>query len=102
MYRKILIATDGSELALRAAEHGIDLAKGLGASVYAVFVVDTRALPAAHPIVPETMAPYYVSLIEELRKMGEKAVGAVGDAAEKKGVKAESEVLDGIPSQVII
>jgi nucleotide-binding universal stress UspA family protein len=33
MYRNILIPTDGSELAGKAVEHGIVLAKGIGAKI---------------------------------------------------------------------
>ncbi|TIW76843.1 MAG: universal stress protein, partial [Mesorhizobium sp.] len=33
MYKKILIATDGSELAQKGVAHGLELAKGLGATV---------------------------------------------------------------------
>ncbi len=40
MYEKILIATDGSELAGRAVEHGLQLAKSVGAAV--VFVTVTE------------------------------------------------------------
>lgn len=40
MYRKILIATDGSELAGRAVAHGVGLAKSLGASVTIVTVTE--------------------------------------------------------------
>jgi hypothetical protein len=36
MYRHILIPTDGSEL----AEHGVALAKSLGAKVSVTFIVD--------------------------------------------------------------
>lgn len=38
MYKHILIATDGSDLALRAANEGLDLAKALNARVTAVTV----------------------------------------------------------------
>jgi nucleotide-binding universal stress UspA family protein len=38
MYKHILIATDGSELAQKAVEQGLDLAKSLGAKVTAVIV----------------------------------------------------------------
>ncbi|WP_170480779.1 universal stress protein [Ruegeria arenilitoris] len=40
MYKKILIATDGSELAQRAVEQGISLAKSLNASVMFVTVTE--------------------------------------------------------------
>jgi nucleotide-binding universal stress UspA family protein len=41
MYGKILIATDGSELATQAVEHGLKLAKALKASVAIVSVKET-------------------------------------------------------------
>lgn len=40
MYRKILIATDGSELANRAVDHGLALAKAVGAEVLFVTVTE--------------------------------------------------------------
>ncbi len=39
MYTNILIATDGSELAGKAVEHGIALAKRLGAKATALTVL---------------------------------------------------------------
>lgn len=44
MYAKILIATDGSELAGKAVEHGLRLAKSVGAAV--VFVTVTEVWSA--------------------------------------------------------
>ncbi|WP_248517878.1 universal stress protein [Salinarchaeum laminariae] len=41
MYDSILIATDGSEPATAAAQHAVDLAAATGATVHALFVVDT-------------------------------------------------------------
>jgi len=40
MYRHVLIATDGSELATKALEHGLDLAKRFGAQVTVVTVTE--------------------------------------------------------------
>jgi nucleotide-binding universal stress UspA family protein len=40
MYRQILVATDGSALANNAVDHGINLAKALGASVIFVTVTE--------------------------------------------------------------
>jgi nucleotide-binding universal stress UspA family protein len=40
MYKHILIATDGSELAQRAVTRGLTLAKALGAKVTAITVTD--------------------------------------------------------------
>jgi nucleotide-binding universal stress UspA family protein len=44
MYETILVATDGSERARRAAEYAVDLAGRYGATVHAIFVVDTHLL----------------------------------------------------------
>ena len=40
MYKKILIPTDGSELANKGVAHGLDLAKAVGASVVLVSVTE--------------------------------------------------------------
>ena len=40
MYKHLLIATDGSELALKAVEHGLALAKALNAKATAVTVTE--------------------------------------------------------------
>ena len=40
MFKKILVPTDGSELALRAAGVAADLAKTHGAEVVGVYVID--------------------------------------------------------------
>ena len=42
MYEDVLIATDGSDLASRAADQGISIAAHLGARVHAVSVADVR------------------------------------------------------------
>jgi nucleotide-binding universal stress UspA family protein len=52
MYKHILIATDGSEIAGKAVSHGVDLAKALGAKLSAVTVTE----PYETVVVVETMA----------------------------------------------
>jgi nucleotide-binding universal stress UspA family protein len=42
--RKIMVYIDGSEQSITAAQYAIVLAKALGAELYALYVVDTRAL----------------------------------------------------------
>ncbi|GAB1455589.1 universal stress protein [Spirochaetota bacterium] len=42
--RKIMVYVDGSEQSITAAQYAIVLAKALGAELYALYVVDTRAL----------------------------------------------------------
>ncbi len=42
MYKKILIATDGSEHTKKAVTHAIELAKHVGAELHAVYVMDIK------------------------------------------------------------
>ena len=50
MYRHILIPTDGSELSKRAVQHGVDLAKSLGAQVTAMTVSTPFRIFAIEPL----------------------------------------------------
>ena len=102
MYKKILIASDGSEIARRAAEQAFGLARLTGAKLYAVFIIDTRTLPGAHPILPESMAPYYFSILEELKKAGEATLQDLVDVAQKQGIAIERKVIEGTPAAGII
>jgi len=60
MYRHILIPTDGSELSKRAVQHGVNLAKSLGAQVTAMTVSTPFQIfaiePAAVTDTPESYA----------------------------------------------
>jgi len=49
MYKHILITTDGSELADRGLEHGLALAKAVGAAVTIVTVTDNQ-LPSPYDV----------------------------------------------------
>ena len=87
MYTNILIPTDGSELAGKAVEHGIALAKRIGAKVTVVTV-----LPPFHTFTTDaqmfedTPAQYKV----RMQKQAEKILGAVTHAAQAAGVACEA------------
>ncbi|NJD04751.1 MAG: universal stress protein [Ruminiclostridium sp.] len=42
LYKKILVATDGSGYTKKATNHAIELAKLSGAELHAIYVIDTR------------------------------------------------------------
>lgn len=84
MYKHILIATDGSELADQAADHGLKLAKLVGADVTLLRVT---APPA--PYVVEGIVVAYPQ--EELQKQIEARVG------EHLGRLAEAARVMGVP-----
>jgi nucleotide-binding universal stress UspA family protein len=87
MYKHILIATDGSELALKAVETGLALAKALNAKVSAVTVTEPWVDFAA----PEAVIAFPP---EEYQKAAaanaSKILSAVTKAAERAGVTCET------------
>ncbi len=96
MYKKILIATDGSEPNKKAISYGIELAKLSEAKVYAVFVVDTASFAS----IP--MDTGWEMMYELLQKEGTDATRLVEDDAKALGVDVESAVIEGHPSHEII
>ncbi|WP_445475240.1 universal stress protein [Methanococcoides methylutens] len=98
-YKKILIATDGSENADSAVLSGIDIAKKLDAKVYAICVVPTHP-SSSMPIGSRMMqweVPFQVMMTEAKR-----AVEQVADACLSSGVEVETIVLEGHPAEEII
>jgi nucleotide-binding universal stress UspA family protein len=100
MYKHILIATDGSELALKAVETGLALAKALNAKVSAVTVTEPWVDFAA----PEAVIAFPP---EEYQKAAaanaSKILSAVTKAAERAGVTCETvHVADRYPADGII
>ena len=99
MYKHILIATDGSELAGKAVATGLALAKELGAKVTAV----TATEPWTTMVTAE---PAFVFPVEEYEKAaGEKAariLAEVGAAAHEQGVACETVHVKDFPAEGII
>src|SRR5438046_8551520 len=87
MYRHLLIATDGSELAGKAVAQGLALAKELGAKVTAVTVTEPFASMVAGDAVYPTLIVEYDKAIEASAK---KILAPVGEAAGQKGVACET------------
>jgi nucleotide-binding universal stress UspA family protein len=70
MYKHILIATDGSELAGKAVADGLALAKALGASVTVVTVTDILPTGPYSPIpVPAAVERYEAAAAEGAAKI---------------------------------
>ena len=100
MYTNMLIATDGSALAGKAVQHGIALAKRIGAKITALtvlppfhmFTTDTQMLE-------DTPAQYKIRVQEDAKK----TLGAVASAAKAAGVACETvQVEHEHPYQAII
>jgi nucleotide-binding universal stress UspA family protein len=99
MYKKILIATDGSDHSEEAEKHGLTLAKQLGASVTALYVVE-----ATHPS-RTIVSPPSLKMgehLEEMEKKGKEIVEEVAQKGEEMGVDVDPVVVDGHPANQII
>ncbi len=100
MYTHILIPTDGSTLAGKAVQHGIALAKQLGAKVTALTVSPPfHTLTTDTQMIEDTPALYKT----RMEAHGEKILGAVAHAAQAAGVAcATIHVEHEHPYQAII
>jgi nucleotide-binding universal stress UspA family protein len=100
MYKHILIATDGSELAGKAVADGLALAKALGASVTAVTVTDILPTGPYSPIpFPATVERYEAAAAEGAAKI----LATVADAAAQLGVVCRTvHVKDRAPAEGIL
>jgi nucleotide-binding universal stress UspA family protein len=96
LYKKILIATDGSEYTKNAVDHGIDLAKNTGAKLITTYVVDTAAFAS----IPMDAA--WESMYELLRQEGDLAMKYVAEKAGEEGVEVEANIIEGHPADEII
>jgi nucleotide-binding universal stress UspA family protein len=90
MYKKIVLAVDGSEISMNAAKHAVALAKSTGGELIAIHVVPPIDVMDIESFKPET-------LLSGLRKEGEKILSEVRDLAAKEGVSIQTHVEDGIP-----
>lgn len=94
IFKKILVATDGSKQTKAAIEKAIEIARFHGSKLYALYVIDTRALATADGM----PAPENVYMI--LEQEGKRAVDQVRQMA--GGVEVETFVLAGHPASGIV
>lgn len=95
MYKRILVATDGSPLARRAAQHGVALAAKLGARVHALYATPPFEPPPHFEISP--MLPLIRSHVQRSQRAARKVLGAVERLAQSAGVRCTSEHLGVYP-----
>ena len=91
LFKKILIATDGSKRTQNAVETGLEIARVHQSKVSAVYVVDTVTFTS----VP--MDVTWENMYQLLKEEGEEAVGRV-KAAAPAGIDVETHVLEGNPA----
>ena len=102
MYKHILVPTDGSKPAARAAAEAVGLAAALGARITALFVA-----PPPTPVVYERFVPVKLTTTEEHARLIEQAsqryLGAVKKAADAAGVSCDTvQVTGDFPADSIL
>jgi nucleotide-binding universal stress UspA family protein len=92
--RKILVYIDGSEQSITAAQYAIVLAKTLGSELYALYVVDTRALAElvkSHIFLDSEQDEYR----RDLEGDATRYLNHVRELARRKGVAVTTEKSSG-------
>jgi nucleotide-binding universal stress UspA family protein len=95
MYENVLIATDGSEHASEAATHAIDVAARYGATLHALYVIETRTAYDNAIVNPDEVR-------ENFREIGEEALDEITARARAEGVELISSIEEGIPGEQIL
>ena len=105
MYKLILIPTDGSEFAQKGVNHGLNLARSVGANVIIVTVTEPFAIYGAAasagwaPPLMETAAEYEASQTQA----AEKTLADARAAADRLGVDAETvHIPQAHPAEAIV
>jgi nucleotide-binding universal stress UspA family protein len=89
MYKKMLVAVDGSDASNQGLDEAIKLAKALGSKLKIIHVLNDVFLVGADQ-------PYlnYEAVLESFRASGEKTIAAASARARERQVDFESELID--------
>ena len=102
MISKILVPSDGSKTAKRAAAYAVDLAKQLNASIIILSVIDQRSLIAKTVSAAETPRHTIEPLDDYLKEAAEGYAGEIKKLCDKKGVTAQVSIKTGHPVEEIV
>jgi nucleotide-binding universal stress UspA family protein len=98
IFKKIMVATDGSEEVKRAVDTAIEIAKLSGTKLYAVHVISMGFFSMTLPTDEQWNRAYQEQLMTE----GKEATAYVENAGRIANVEVESVVLRGSPAEEII
>lgn len=95
-YKRVIIATDGSEETEIVIERGLSLARLIGASVKILFVVDTGSLSGIPP-------DEVITTVEgHIEAEAENVLDDIEGKAENMGLELEKSIKKGAPSEIIV
>ena len=98
IFRKIMIATDGSELVKKAVDSAIEIAKLCHAKLYAVYVISF----GGYSITPSKENAWEKAMKEQLIKEGKEATTYVENIGRAANIEVESVILEGNPVDKIV
>ena len=99
MYKRIVISTDGSDISHKAVLSAVDLAKSVGAELFAISVKEPFPYSAISEMQPVPPQEFYDA---QERIAGER-VKKVADAASAAGVKCQAHTVEAMhPWEAII
>lgn len=102
MYDRILVPTDGSDVAETAIAHAVDLADTYGAAVHALYVVDIDAVSIGLGTEQvDRIRQGQFGQMTELQTDAEDATDAVAAAAAERGVECVQETRVGRPHEAV-
>jgi nucleotide-binding universal stress UspA family protein len=98
IFKKIMVATDGSESAEKAVDTAVEIARECEKKLYAVHVISLEFLYESLPTDEELEEAFQEKLMTE----GKQATAYVENAGRAANVEIESVILRGIPAEEII
>jgi nucleotide-binding universal stress UspA family protein len=102
MISKILVPTDGSKAAQKAANYAVYLAKQLKASAIVLSVIDKRTF-MGQTIPAERASRHVIEPIEDyLREAAEGYAGDIKKLCDKNGVQSKTVITKGHPVEEIV
>ncbi|MFO8116346.1 MAG: universal stress protein [Halorubrum sp.] len=102
MYERILIPTDGSDVAESAVEHALDLAEKYDAEVHALYVVDIDSVNLSLGTEQvDRLKQGRFDEMGEVKDRAQAATSAVVDRGTSRGVEVVEHVSGGRPHKVI-
>ena len=102
MIKTILVPTDGSKAAQKAAIYAVDLAKQLKASVIVLSIIDKRSFMGQTVQAKETAMNVIEPIEDYLREAAEGYAGEIRKLCNKNGVQSETVITAGHPVEVIV
>lgn len=94
IYKKVVLAVDGSDASENAVKHAVALAKSNNGTIIALYVVPPIDITDIETFRPDV-------LLRGLKQEGEKILVGVKELAAKEGVEVQTRVEEGVPDEVI-